>query len=684
MNQIDKQDKTAADSLVRISGFGLGYQIGSQNLLQILRHIDLTIQKGDVVGLVGESGCGKSSLAYNLLGYRAGNSRIISGHVMLDDVDVTTLSRTELDKVRGRKVALVPQDPTTALSPHMRIASQLREVLIQHGYSSKSVDTAGRLRDLMMLIGLTDTDRILNSYPHELSGGQQQRIVIAMALSCDPEVVVLDEPTTGLDVTTQGQIIRLLRSLKVKLGTAMLYVTHDLNVLAQIADRVVVMYAGCVVETAPVDLLFEQPGHPYTRGLIGSIPSIRQTARNEMRLQGILRRSELGNGCPFAARCQYATDRCVHEMPEREQAAALHELACHHWRDLPKYAAYVSADAKTEIASVADRKDVLTVEDLDISYGSTGFFSRLLSRGTAPVVKGFSLTIKRGEIVSLVGESGSGKSTIAKAITGMIESVSGSIKYMGDQELGLIAARKNDLLREIQYVFQNPDSSLNPRRTIRATLTRPIRRFQPDLTANQRLELMVSALRNVQLDESYLSRYPGQLSGGERQRVAIARGLVANPSLLLCDEILSALDVSVQAKVIDVLLDLRKQGDIAMLFISHDLSVVRAISDRVVVLYKGAVMEQGKTDRIYEPPYHPYTHVLLSAAPEPGRALGEGEPVELPKLSGEGCVFANRCPWKKGEICDRETPAVRQTEDLTIHCHHDLETLGKLATWHKM
>lgn len=682
MNEQLRNASGEATTSVDIGDFGLDYHMGSSGWAHILRHVSLSIARGEVVGLVGESGCGKSSLAYNLLGYRAANSRIASGRVLIGDTNVGELNRASLDKVRGRRVALVPQNPTTALSPHLRIRKQLGEVLVEHGYVTRTEDIQMRLKELLLLVGLTDVERILQSYPHELSGGQQQRLVIAMALSCDPEVLVLDEPTTGLDVTTQGQIIRLLGVLKQTIGLAMLYVTHDLNVLSQIADRVVVMYAGSVVETAPVDTLFTAPAHPYTRGLIGSIPNIRETARNALRLPGVLRRSEIGTGCPFAARCEFRQAKCDSIHPSIESVDTDHEVACHLWRSLPAY------DAKPTLVAAegsgASDEDVLRIEGLAISYSRKGMLARLFGAAKPPVVRDISLTIRRGEIVSLVGESGSGKSTIAKAISGMIDHVGGTISYRGSADLQTIKSRPSEVLQEIQYVFQNPDESLNPRRTVGSVLMRPINRFRKGLDAKTRHNLIIEVLRQVQLDESYVNRYPNQLSGGERQRVAIARGLVAQPKLLLCDEVLSALDVSVQAKVIDVLLDMRKRGDIATLFISHDLSVVRSISDRVVVLYKGAIMEEGPTESIYAPPYHPYTHMLLDAVPEPGRLSERGEVAgELAPLNPAGCTFANRCPWKKGSVCDDELPPPRALGELRIHCHHSLDALSKLATWQK-
>lgn len=681
MNQITPNAALRGGSAT-IDRFSLDYYTTSQGWVRILREVSIAIERGEVVGLVGESGCGKSSLAYNLLGYRAGNSRITSGQIAVADTAIDQLSRKELDRVRGKVVALVPQNPTTALSPHLRIRTQMREMLVQHRYSTSSADLTSRMKELLVLVGLTETDRILNSFPHELSGGQQQRITIAMALSCDPEVLVLDEPTTGLDVTTQNQIILLLASLKQRIGLAMLYVTHDLNVLSQIADRVVVMYAGNVAETAPVETIFHAPHHPYTRGLIGSIPNIRQTARNELRLQGILRRSELGEGCPFAARCQHRQEICTDQRPELEAAGPKHTVACHFWRDLPYY------DPRNDILepekqALGDRDVVLSLDDVSISYEGSGLLKRLTGHSAPAVVRDVNFTVRQGEIVALVGESGSGKSTIAKTIIGMLPNKQGQITYKGSTELGPLKSRGTDILREIQYVFQNPDDSLNPRRTVGSTLSHAVRRFRPGITQTDLRDRVVRALQSVQLDESYVHRYPSQLSGGERQRIAIARGLAVSPSLLLCDEILSALDVSVQAKVIDVLLDLRKQQDISLLFISHDLSVVRAIADQVVVLYKGEIMERGPTERIYAPPFHPYTHILLSAVPEVGRAAKQSEKLADPApLSAGGCVFANRCPWKKGAICDSEKPPVHRDGDLSIQCHHDPDKLTELATWH--
>lgn len=422
MNKLLDPLETLAMHSVIIQDFSLDYLTGGQGWLRILREVSLSIGRGEVVGLVGESGCGKSSLAYNLLGYRAQNSRIGSGHVRIGETEMGGLSRAELDKLRGRRVALVPQNPTTALSPHLRIRNQLAEVLLQHGYATEVGVVEARLRELLVLVGLTDTARMLNSFPHELSGGQQQRVVIAMALSCDPDVLVLDEPTTGLDVTTQGQIVRLLGVLKQKIGLAMLYVTHDLNVLSQIADRVVVMYAGSVVETAPVRTIFTAPAHPYTRGLIGSIPDIRQTARNGMRLQGILRRSEIGAGCPFAARCAYRQPSCDAHHPVIEAIDLRHEVACHFWHDLPAYDPAPTLEAG-KVRDERSADEVLRVKDMAIFYGQGGLWARLRRRVKSPVVRGVSLVLRKGEIVSLVGESGSGKSTIAKAITGMVPTV---------------------------------------------------------------------------------------------------------------------------------------------------------------------------------------------------------------------------------------------------------------------
>ncbi len=529
---------------------------------------------------------------------------------------------------------------------------------------------------------------MVQRYPHELSGGQQQRVCIAMALACEPDLVVLDEPTTGLDVTTQEQIVALLGELRARLGMAMLYVTHDLGVLAQIADRVGVMYAGRMVEIAPTRELFEQPKHPYTQGLIASIPRVDAVNRSSgLALRGLLRRSDLPAGCPFQPRCSYAEARCRSDIQILEPVSELHLVACCAWRTiaLPQRG---QAGAPEQMQVPLDTP-VLEVRDINIGYGHKRGFAGLLAQAVPDVVEDLSFDVGAREIFALVGESGSGKSTVARAVSGLIAPSKGSIRFEGEVLPPLVGRRTGEVRRRIQYIFQNPDASLNPRARIGRILARPIEMFFKLGAASTR-QKVAEALDDVRLDQGYGARYPDQLSGGERQRVAIARALIANSRLLLCDEILSGLDVSVQANILVLLQRLRREHDLSMLFISHDLAVVRSLADRIGVLFRGRFMEIGDVEDIFAPPFHPYTFELLKAVPSIERQFSPGRTsASRPALvSRAGCAFAGRCAWQVGRICEVEAPPWRDVTprhrirchlslaELTAHAKNDLAHLG--------
>jgi peptide/nickel transport system ATP-binding protein len=509
-----------------------------------------------------------------------------------------------------------------------------------------------------------------------LSGGQQQRVCIAMALACDPDLLVLDEPTTGLDVTTQEQIISLLNALRGRIGVAMLYVTHDLALLSQIADRIGVMYAGRMVEIAPTEEIFRRPRHPYTQGLIASIPTIAwQPSSHTRPLRGLLRRRELPPGCPFAPRCDHAKERCAAERQELQAIDEDRAVACWRWREI----APVPAEPTAATAAMgATRAPVLSVDHISVVYGSTvrGFRA----------VNDVSFEIKEGEVFALVGESGSGKSTLARAISGLAAPEAGTIRLRSETLAGAVRDRSDQQRRLIQYIFQNPDASLNPRARIGETIARPLMHFFRMEGAKARTAV-ADALADVRLDGSYQERFPDQLSGGERQRVAIARALAAKPALLLCDEILSALDVSVQANILALLQQLRAEHGIAMLFISHDLAVVRMLADHVCVLYGGEVMEIGPRERIFSPPFHPYTHSLLHAVPVPLQRPDAASSTKAgePRRGGAGCVYAGRCPWQAGAICETERPPWRGAPGgVGLRCHLTLEQLNARADWPPM
>ena len=657
-----------AAPVIAVEGLSVSYRQGA-GFLRVVDDVSFSVAPGEVFGLVGESGCGKSTIALQLLGYRPPAMRTDAGAIWFEGKDLLSLDRPALDRVRGARVAFVPQNPTTALNPGIRVGAQIDEILRAHGGDGSE----GRLRrtlELFALVGLPSELPFLRRYPHQLSGGQQQRVCIAMALACEPSFVVLDEPTTGLDVTTQEQIVALLVDLRARLGMSMLYVTHDLGLLSQIADRVGVMYAGRMVEIAPTFDLFTDPKHPYTRGLIGSIPRIEDRSGLPVRpLRGLLQRHELPRGCPFAPRCDWALPRCFDEPQNLRPVGPRREVACWRW---PEISVPADARAVEEAAEIEHAEPLLVIDNVSVIYGA--------GQNAFRALRDISLDIGKGETVALVGESGSGKSTLARAVAGLIEPSEGTIGLSGTALEGRVRDRSPEQRRLIQFVFQNPDASLNPRARIASALSRPLVFF----FGRSSPERVAAALADVRLDGKYAGRFPDELSGGERQRVAIARGLVAEPTLLLCDEILSALDVSVQASILGLLQKLKLEHGIAMLFISHDLAVVRMLADRVCVLFRGEIMEIGRRDQVFSAPFHPYTHSLLEAVPtplkpsprrEPGREAGKPP-------SAAGCAYAGRCAWRIGAICDSERPPWRETgEGLLIRCHHSLDELTRRATW---
>jgi peptide/nickel transport system ATP-binding protein len=639
----------------------------------VVQNVSFEIARGEAFGLVGESGCGKSTVAYRLLGYGTVNSLVQTGEVLFDGTDLLKLDDTALTRLRGNRIALVPQNPTTSLSPGMRVGAQIREMIATHRALPQGMTIKRRIVELFSLVGLPD---VSHRYPHELSGGQQQRVTIAMAVACNPDLLVLDEPTTGLDVTTQRQIIQLLGDLRARIGMAMLYVTHDLALLAQIADRVGVMYAGQLVEVAPSEQLLSTPAHPYSRGLIASIPTVDGTARRGQGLRGVLRRDQMASGCKFEPRCDFAKPACRTTPQLLEPLTGARSVACMRWQETmaPQAPALVR---KGEEKLEAEPERLLSVADLELSYGRPGLFDRLLGRTSVPVVRDIDLELRAGEVVALVGESGSGKSTIARAISGRLPPRGGTISLEGAALAPALKDRTVEELRQIQYIFQNPDASLNPRRRIRAILERPIDHFGIAIDG----KALETVLDNVGLHAGYLDRFPEQLSGGERQRIAIARALLVNPKLLICDEILSALDVSVQARIVELLRSLKEKHAVAMLFISHDLSVVQEFADRVAVLYRGELMQLADTATLLSEPLHPYTEILLEAAPGLRKDGYVARPPASPTskvVPGVGCPFAGRCPRQLGNLCAETLPPVQTTDNGFIRCHL---TSAALATY---
>jgi len=668
---------SAKSPILSIRNLSVAYD-GVDGFLEVVSDVSLDLVGGEALGLVGESGSGKSTLALQCLGYQHPRARVLQGKVFLQGKDLLNLGFEDLSRIRGKTVSFVPQNPTTALNPAKRIGQLFTELLLHHGVVRSNHVAAKRTTDLLSQVGLPDPNQMIRRYPHELSGGQQQRVCIALALACSPDLVVLDEPTTGLDVTTQEQIIGLLVRLRQQLGLSMLYVTHDLALLSQIADRVAVMYAGQIIEVAPTVKLFKEPLHPYTRGLIASVPHF-LSANSKIGarpLQGLLRRADLPDGCRFSTRCEHVTDLCMDTRQRLEATSTDHYVACHRWNHIK---VTFNEEKKSERVIRQKAEAILKIEELTVTYHRSGSsIINYFRTPTTPAVHNVSFQIRRGGIFALVGESGSGKSTIAKSISGIQPLDGGKIIFQGSLITASIGARPKNLRKEIQYVFQNPDASLNPRIKISEIIGRQIEILN-DCGRDEIGERVMIALDDVRLDRSYAKRYPDELSGGERQRVAIARALIVNPSLLLCDEILSGLDVSVQANVLDLLRRLVLKKDVSMLFISHDIAVVRGLADDVGVLYDGCLVEMGTNEEIFSAPFHPYTEMLMKAVPKLNKKPlfdNDSHQITPSEAKKVGCAFCGRCSKKIGEICEVTPPPWRLFgQSLYIRCHHEGEEL---------
>ena len=665
-----------APPLLNIRGLSIGFTGQSGETLPILRRVDLAVAPGESVGIVGESGSGKSTLALAAMGYLKHGLRVIAGDVLFPQRDMFALSPAELQVIRGRRLALIPQNSGQSLTPSMRVGAQLSEALALHSGAAKR-DYPARVTDLLNKVRLPDPVAIARRYPHELSGGQQQRVAIAMALAGEPEALLLDEPTTGLDVTTQAHILELLRDLAAQYGTSMIYVSHDLGAIARVCARVVVMYAGEIVLAGATRRVLSNPSHPYARGLLASIPRL-ASSQLPAALDGIPPMpGGAGAGCAFATRCALAEERCARQHPDLndpDPAFDNQQARCH----FAERAEEIPLHAQTPPQPAVDgggTAAALTLDEVSIRYARPTLLQQLLARrATAtPTVSDISLAVVKGETLGLVGESGSGKSTILKTIAGLLPTDHGAI-YLGEDEAlaGEIERRTRAQLRRIQLVFQNPDESLNPRHTVAEILAQPLQLYF-QLSGHELRQRSRQLLDTVRLSAHYLDRLPSQLSGGEKQRIAIARAFAAEPDIVLCDEVTSALDVSVQAAVLNLLDTLRRERGTTYIFVSHDLAVVRALADRVAVLYQGRLCEVGATSHVYSLPSHPYTEALLSAALEP-------DPDSAPRLTANdviessppaaGCPFQRRCAHRIGPVCDRETPPWRTPQPgHAIRCH---------------
>ena len=560
----------------------------------IVSEVSFSIGAGEVLALVGESGSGKTTVGLAILGHARRGARITDGTIAVDGENILALPHRALRRLRGKTISYVPQDPGTALNPALRIGKQLEETLVAHGAEGRE-----RIAGLLAEVALPSDRSFLRRYPHQLSGGQQQRIALAVAFACRPRVIVLDEPTTGLDVTTQAHVLETVKSLCDAHGVAALYVSHDLAVVASLARRVAVMYAGRLVEMGPRDALFNAPLHPYTERLVAAIPRF----SDEHALVGIPgaapRPGDRPTGCFFAARCDHANDLCREAFPDRTEVTPAHEVRCHRFAE----------NLRDERERTIVRAVAAPAAELLVSLRGVG-----ASHGPRQVVFDASIEIKRHQCVALVGESGSGKTTLARCIAGLHQDWNGTIELRGEPLTANARLRRPESRREIQYVFQNPYSSLNPRKTVAQIIGQPLQMFFSTDRQTRHQEI-IQALERVQLSRSVIQRLPHELSGGERQRIAIARALVARPDLLICDEVTSALDVSVQAAIVDLVDGLRRELGLGILFVTHNLALIRTVAQEVAVMSEGRIVESGTVEQVLDAPTADYTKRLLADTP---------------------------------------------------------------------
>lgn len=678
--------------ILQVKELAVMYQTRNRDV-QAVRDVSFEIHQGENLGIVGESGCGKSTVAYSIVNFLGPNGAINHGDILFKGEQLRNRPENELRKLLGADISMVYQEPMSSLNPSMRIQDQLAESLIAHRGTTKQEAYALSL-DALKSVYMPDSEAVMQRYPHQLSGGQQQRVVIAMALLNNPSLLIMDEPTTALDVTVEAAVLDLIAELKDRYQTATLYISHNLGVVARVSDKVGVMYAGEIVELAPTREIFRSPLHPYTMGLMRCLPDV-DAPKGTRRLVPIEGRvpspANLPSGCIFAPRCERAIPECSQQHPTLTEIVPGHQVRCiraGEW--IGSKLVWLDKEAPEEPGPDQETETIetlISVDNAKIYYpvpfktvaGFFGFEKRQYVRATDNV----SMSVKRGHTLGIVGESGCGKSTLARAIVGLESLHGGKIEFRGaDISMTL---NKRDLLtiRELQMVFQDPNGTLNPSYCVGDQIASSLRRFHtvpPDQVQGEVERL----LRAVKLDESYYYRLPRQMSGGEKQRVGIARAIASRPAMVVCDEPVSALDVSVQAAVLNLLLEIQSQQDTTMILISHDLSSVRFFSDDVAVMYLGRIVEIGPCESIYTPPNHPYTAALLAAVPRPDPDL---KPFGV-RLTGRvpsavnppsGCRFHTRCPFIIGDICKEQEPPERSfSGGHKIYCHLSPQELEQI------
>ncbi len=665
--------ETGGDSpALVVSHMDVTYKVRGQDRLA-LRDVSFSIARGESYGLVGESGSGKSTAALALVRYLPRNGRVSAGTVLINGQDPLAMGKAELRQLRARTVSMVYQEPGRALNPSIRVGRQIAEVFELAGQSSGEATESAQ--DMLGRVQISDPARVMRRYPFELSGGMAQRVVIAMALAVSPSLLILDEPTTALDATVEAEVLDLVAALRQEFDTSVLFISHNLAVIAKMCDRVGVLYAGELLEQGPARQVFDGPRHPYTVGLLRCIPR-RGQRKDRDRLDtipGFLPSPGHSlTGCVFAPRCALAQDRCRSESPPFFDVGDLRTARCFYHEQAPELPRATPSSAPA-LATDGPGAEIVTVEKLSKTFP-----------GGVQALAGVDLSVFRGETLGLVGESGSGKTTLARALLGLTAPDQGSVLTLEGKQLSPEARRRpREILRALQIVFQNPDSALNRRHSVRSLISRPLTRLA-GLSGTALRDRLAELIASVRLEDRHLALRPYQLSGGLKQRVAIARAFGPKPDVVVCDEPTSALDVSVQAAILNLLADLQQQEHATYLFISHDLGLVRYLSDRIVVLYLGRVMEVGPAETVFTGPHHPYTEALFSAVPSldgqrPDRIRLHGDIPSAADPPG-GCVFHTRCPRRLSTgVCEStEPPLLEEEPGHLIRCHIPITELRQL------
>jgi peptide/nickel transport system ATP-binding protein len=654
--------KPVSDAVLEVRNLSTRFHT-EKGVVNAVNNVSFSLKPGERLAVVGESGSGKSAMAMSLIGLLAYPGKVVEGEVWLNGRDLAAMSEPELNRIRGSQVGTIFQDPMSSLDPVMRVADQMMPPIARHLRVSRR-EAREIAIEWLDKVGIPDAGRRIDAYPFEMSGGMRQRVMIAMALSCSPRLIIADEPTTALDVTIQAQIVELLKDLSEATGTAMVFITHDLGLVARFAQSVAVMYAGRIVERAATTEIFANARHPYTQSLLRTIPGAQGEVRERLlMIPGFppdMRTPP--KGCAFRDRCQAADERCAETAPDLVNRAPGHASACWFETGLKGRAGDVLETPRLRASSRLTnepRQDVVEINQISKHFVRASLLPWVKPQ-TLKAVNGVSLKVKKGETLGIVGESGCGKSTVARLLLGLEEPTHGDIYINGTA----------------QMVFQDPYSSFNPKMKIRDIVEEPLI-VRAQGTKAERKARVAALLTQVGLDPSYLDRYPSQLSGGQRQRVAVARALALNPSVVVADEPTSALDVSVRAQIINLLCDLKEQLGISFVFISHDLSTVRYVSDWIAVMYLGEVVEYGRAEEVFRAPAHPYTRALLDAVPVPDPVIEADRTVEI--IAGElpsplnipaGCAFASRCP-KVTDLCRETKPVlVERANRRKEACHH--------------